>query len=48
MGSLAGFTEQLKPGEMALPVSQLPLPEQFLDVDGSVPPELQNVKSERI
>lgn len=48
MGSLAGFTEQLKPGEMALPISQLPLPEQFLDADGSISPEDQNVKSERM
>ncbi len=31
MGSLEGFTEQLKPAEMSLPSTTLPLPEQFLE-----------------
>lgn len=47
MSSLAGFTEQLKPGEMTLPISQLPLPEQFLDADGAVSEAQQQVKSDQ-
>ncbi len=38
MGSLDGFTEQMKPEEMSVPISQLPLPEQFLETDGSMQP----------
>jgi putative aminopeptidase FrvX len=38
MGSLEGFTEQLKPEEMHVPTVPLPDPEQFLAPDGTVPP----------
>jgi len=35
MGSLEGFTEQLKPGEMSVPSTPLPQPEEFLDAEAS-------------
>ena len=37
MGSLEGFTEQLKPEEMGVSTTSLPDPQEFLDADGSVP-----------
>lgn len=37
MGSLEGFTEQLKPEEMHVHTIPLPDPEQFLAADGSMP-----------
>lgn len=43
MGSLDGFTKQLTPEEMSVPVSPLPLPQQFLDDAGSIPPETSDV-----
>lgn len=33
MGSLEGFTEQLRPEDMVLPTTPLPLPEEFLDAE---------------
>lgn len=33
MGSLEGFTEQLRPQDMAVPATPLPVPEEFLDQD---------------
>jgi peptidase M42 family hydrolase len=33
MGSLEGFTEQLRPADMVLPTTPLPLPEEFLDAE---------------
>jgi peptidase M42 family hydrolase len=38
MGSLEGFTEQLKPEEMHVPTVPLPDPEAFLAPDGTVAP----------
>jgi len=34
MGSLEGFTEQLRPQDMVAPSTTLPTPEEFLDPDG--------------
>ncbi|AWI81407.1 osmoprotectant NAGGN system M42 family peptidase [Parazoarcus communis] len=38
MGSLEGFTEQLRPQDMVLPTTPLPMPEEFLDTPLSVTP----------
>ncbi|PKO50670.1 MAG: osmoprotectant NAGGN system M42 family peptidase, partial [Betaproteobacteria bacterium HGW-Betaproteobacteria-21] len=38
MGSLEGFTEQLRPQDMVLPTTPLPTPEEFLDTPFSVTP----------
>ena len=40
MGSLEGFTEQLKPGDMGVATTTLPDPVQFLEADGTVSPEI--------
>jgi hypothetical protein len=39
MGSLEGFTEQLKPGDMGGATTALPDPVAFLEADGTVSPE---------
>lgn len=43
MGSLEGFTEQLRPQDMVLPNTPLPVPEEFLDSDApacdTLPPD---------
>jgi peptidase M42 family hydrolase len=39
MGSLEGFTEQLKPEEMGVSTTALPDPGEFLEADGTVPTE---------
>jgi hypothetical protein len=39
MGSLEGFTEQLKPEEMGVSTTTLPDPGEFLEADGTVPAE---------
>jgi hypothetical protein len=39
MGSLEGFTEQLKPGEMQVSPTALPDPQEFLEADGTVSSE---------
>lgn len=39
MGSLEGFTEQLKPEEMGVSTTALPDPGEFLESDGTVSPE---------
>ncbi len=39
MGSLEGFTEQLKPDEMQVSTTFLPDPQAFLEADGTVSPQ---------
>lgn len=48
MGSLDGFTEQMKPEEMSVPGSPLPLPEQFLDPASRISPEQQFTEGEAL
>jgi hypothetical protein len=50
MGSLEGFTEQLRPEDMVLPSTPLPTPGDFLEAgDGALAPPHQGITdSERI
>ena len=48
MGSLEGFTEQLRPEDMMLPTTPLPVPGEFMEPDGAAAAAVDAESSERM